>query len=264
MEVFATLQTLYPTFTKTEKKIADFFMSESDGHVFLNYTLDGLSQEIGVGQASVIRFAKKCGYASFRNFLAALHQSLFERSVSVRLAKRQEGHSLLDDVTDRLRLCSQNLSQESLSLAAECIRKADMIVCTGFGNSSHVAALVASRLRREGLLATQTIPGEIDMADIVMTRSLRVAVLAFSVSGETEAVLHIAGHYARNGSCLIAITSHVESSLAKLSNITLYAPSGLKKERHNRDLEGMITPLFVAEALIEKYFTQLNQTEEES
>ena len=264
MEAFATMQTLYPTFTKTEQKIADFLIAETDRHVLLGYTLDGLAQEIGVGQASIMRFVKKCGYTNFRIFLAALYQSRFEQSAAARLARRQEGNSLLDNVTDGLRLCSQNLSHESLSLAAEGMRKADLIVCTGYGNSAHTAALVSARLRRESLVAVQTIPGEIDMSDSLATRSFRVVVLAFSVRGENKPVIDTVVRYAQSGSCCIAITSHVESSLAKLSNITFYAPSSFRGDKHDRDVEGMITQLFVAEALIEEYFAQLNQTEEES
>jgi DNA-binding MurR/RpiR family transcriptional regulator len=138
------------------------------------------------------------------------------------------------------------------------------VVCTGLGNSAHVASLVSARLRREGLVAISIVPGEIDLAGTFMARSVRAVVLVFSVSGESEETIKIANRYVRNGSCVVAITSHVESTLSKLSNITFYAPSNFNQKGHSRDLEGMITPLFVAEALVEEYEAQLSQNEEET
>ena len=61
LEILATLQSLYPTFTKVEKKIADFFMQEQDGRYFPNATMEDVANQVGVGQASVVRLVKKCG-----------------------------------------------------------------------------------------------------------------------------------------------------------------------------------------------------------
>ena len=79
MEILATLQSLYPTFTKVEKKIADYFMTERDGRYFPNATMEDIANQVGVGQASVVRLVKKCGYSSYRNFMVDLGHAQYEK-----------------------------------------------------------------------------------------------------------------------------------------------------------------------------------------
>lgn len=262
MDALATLQSLYPSFTKTEKKIIDFILADPDSHIYMSLTLDDLATQAGAGQASVMRLIKKCGYPTFRSFMGAIHQSKYENTLASRLASRQAGSSLFDDVTRQLNLCAENLKKEDLRLAAQCIRKADFVVCVGYGNSSHVASLVAARMRRENIFCTTHIPGEIILAGYCAQEHKRAVVLCFSVSGETHEVLQAAQRYAQHGSCIVAITSHVESTLAKMANLTFYAPSKVGRKGHERDLEGIVTPLFAAESIIEEYYVTSNEQEE--
>ena len=262
MDALATVQSLYPSFTKTEKKLIDYILSDPDSHIYLSLTLDDLATQAGVGQASVMRLIKKCGYPTFRSFMGAMHQAQYKNATSSRLASRQAGNSLVDDVTRQLSLCAENLDQEYLRLAAQCIRNADFVVCVGYGNSSHVASLVAARMRRENIFCTTHVPGEIILSGYCAQEHKRAVVLCFSVSGETTEVIQVAQRYAQHGSCVIAITSHVESTLAKMANLTFYAPSKAGRKGHQRDLEGIVTPLFAAESIIEEYYATLNEQEE--
>ena len=262
MEALAALQALYPTFTKTEKQIADHLLAEGDTHILLNTTLSDLAKDIGVGQASIVRMIKRCGYSSYRNFILDFHQSKFESSVASRVASRQQGSHLLEEVTFQLQLCSDNLSQADLRLAVKHIRKSDVILCFGYGDSAHVAALTASRLRRLNLMAVHVVPGEVDLTGVCVTNLHRTVAICFSVSGETDVTVRRAKRYANAEAFVIAVTSAVESKLSKAANLTLYAPSKATKGSHVRDIEGITTSLFVIEALIEEYMSQFNQQEE--
>lgn len=261
MEALATLQTLYPTFTRTEKKIADFLLAEADPHYLLNMTLEELSEQVAVGQASILRLAKKCGYTSFRSFLISFQQSHYENSVAARMASRHR-NSLLDDVVTQVKLCQENLFKEDLRLAAQCVKNADLVIFGGHGNSAHVAALASARYRRESIMAVNCIPGEIDLAAACDKSGKRMVYMAFSVSGETVETQRVVDRYAAAGACIIAITSYVESTLARKASITFFAPSRPSQFGHSRDLEGIVTPLFVAESILEEYFSLTNEKEE--
>ena len=262
MNALATLQALYPTFTKTEKQIADHLLAEGDTHVLLNITLSDFAQSVGVGQASIIRMIKKCGYNSYRNFILSFHQSRFESSMAARVASRQQGSKLLEEIALQLRLCEENLSKTDLRLAATRIRKADTIICLGYGDSNHVAAIMASRLRRMNLMAVHIVPGEVDLAGVCMSNQTRTVSICFSISGETENILQIARRHANADSFVIAVTSAVESRLSKIADLTFYAPSKTTKGSHVRDIEGITTSMYVIEAIMEEYMSQFNQQEE--
>lgn len=262
MNALATLQALYPTFTKTEKQIADYLLAEGDTHVLLNTTLADLAKSVGVGQASVIRMVKKCGFNSYRTFIMSFHQSRFEGTMAARVASRQQGSKLLEEIALQLRLCEENLDKAALRLAATRIRKADTIICLGYGDSNHVAAIMASRLRRMNLMAVHIVPGEVDLAGVCMSNQTRTVSICFSVSGETENIVQIARRHANADSFVIAVTSAVESRLSKIADLTFYAPSKTTKGSHVRDIEGITTSMYVIEAILEEYMSQFNQQEE--
>ncbi|MCI9402821.1 MAG: MurR/RpiR family transcriptional regulator [Oscillospiraceae bacterium] len=263
MEILATLQSLYPTFTKVEKKIADFFMQEQDGRYFPNATMEDVANQVGVGQASVVRLVKKCGYSSYRNFMVDLGRAQYENAVAARLASRQ-GHSLVDDLNLQLKLCSENLSRENMKLTVQCMRQADLIVCTGYGDSSYVAALTVGRLRREGLFAVQDISGDISLFGRSFSKQLRPMVFAFSVTGETPEIISAVKHYEHNGACVVVLTSHMESTLGKRANITFYTPSKAPKGGKRRDLDGIFNQLYTMEAIIEEYLKNEESAPEEA
>lgn len=263
MDVFTTIQATYPNMTKAEKKVADFILSEEDGHYFLHVTLNQLSCEIGVGQASIMRMINTCGYSSYRTFMAELSQARYQESAD-RVGSRWKDSTLADNWSEVLQLCQSSLKQEELTLAAQTLTRADFVICTGYGNSAHIAALAASHLRRNGFLATLSVPGEISFTAKDFPPHMRAVVLAFSITGETEEILRYCKEYADEGLCVIALTGRTESSLAKLAKFTFFTPSQVANRKRGRWLDGMVSQLYVVEALVEeiKKIKYAKETEE--
>ena len=57
MQVIAQTKTLYPSLTKSERKVADFVLEH--GGELVHMTLSELARRIGVGEATVVRFCQK-------------------------------------------------------------------------------------------------------------------------------------------------------------------------------------------------------------
>lgn len=250
MNVVSAIQTAYPNMTKVEKKVADFFFTETDGHYILHITLSELSREIGVGQASIMRMINSCGYSSYRTFMAELSQEKYQVAADAISARTTS--SLADDWSQMIRLCQENLNRDELVLAAQTICKADFVICLGYGNSAHVAALAASHFRRAGRFANLNVPGEISYAPEGFGPNMRAVVISFSISGETPDIIRMSKEYAESGVCLIALTGRTESSLSKLANFTFFTPSQTANLRRDRQMDGMATQLFVVESLVEE------------
>ena len=66
------IEAIYETFTSLEKTIADFFIRK-EGHTDLS--AKNVSKQLYVSEASLSRFAKKCGYKGYREFLFCYEQS---------------------------------------------------------------------------------------------------------------------------------------------------------------------------------------------
>ena len=66
------IEAIYGTFTPLEKTIADFFI-KYDGKGDLS--AKAVSRNLYVSEASLSRFAKKCGYKGYREFLFCYEQT---------------------------------------------------------------------------------------------------------------------------------------------------------------------------------------------
>lgn len=64
--IFKKIRKNYSSFSKTHKKIAGSILNDYKGFAFS--TLEKLSQELGVSEASIYRFARELGYDGFTSF----------------------------------------------------------------------------------------------------------------------------------------------------------------------------------------------------
>ena len=59
------IESLYESFTPSEKSIADFFIHNTEES---DISSKALSKKLFVSEASISRFAKKCGFDGYRQF----------------------------------------------------------------------------------------------------------------------------------------------------------------------------------------------------
>ena len=60
------IESIYESFTPLEKTIADFFMKEKEEN---DFSAKNISKKLYISEASLSRFAKKCGFSGYREFL---------------------------------------------------------------------------------------------------------------------------------------------------------------------------------------------------
>ena len=98
------------------------------------------------------------------------------------------------------------------------------LVVTGMGKSGHVARKTAATLASTGTPALFVHPAEASHGDLGMIVPGDV-VLALSNSGEATELADIVSHARRFALPLVAITSRIESTLARASDIVLLLPA---------------------------------------
>ena len=70
------IESLYESFTPSEKSIADFFIHNTEES---DISSKALSKKLFVSEASISRFAKKCGFDGYRQF-AFVYKESFEKT----------------------------------------------------------------------------------------------------------------------------------------------------------------------------------------
>ena len=101
------------------------------------------------------------------------------------------------------------------------------VVVMGMGKSGHIGRKIAATLASTGTPAMFVHPAEASHGDLGMIKDIDL-VLAISNSGESAELTAILPVLKRMGAPLIAMTAHVESTLAKHANIFLNC--GVEKE----------------------------------
>ena len=74
--VIPVIESNYNKFTMVEKTIADFFINNQKK---INFSAKSVATKLFVSEASLSRFAQKCGYRGYREFIYSMKKALSKR-----------------------------------------------------------------------------------------------------------------------------------------------------------------------------------------
>ena len=83
MQTIGSIETCYPTFTKSERKVADYILEhrkEGIEHI----TLAEFSSMLGVGEATIVRFCRKIDLKGFQELKFTLAVEARRRMILLR------------------------------------------------------------------------------------------------------------------------------------------------------------------------------------
>lgn len=121
----------------------------------------------------------------------------------------------------------QNLGESFARAVAMVLDVRGRVVIMGMGKSGHIGRKITATLASTGTPALFVHPAEASHGDLGMIKSVDL-VLAISNSGESEELTAILPVLKRLGVPLVAMTGHVESTLARHADVFL--DCGVEKE----------------------------------
>ena len=78
--VVPIIESNYDKFTTVERNIADFFIQNRKK---VDFSSKSISERLFVSEASLSRFAKKCGYRGYREFIYQYEETFVEKQESI-------------------------------------------------------------------------------------------------------------------------------------------------------------------------------------
>ena len=157
--VIPVIESNYDNFTTVERSIADFFIYNREE---MDFSAKAVAGKLFVSEASLSRFAKKCGFKGYREFIYQYGENFVVKQESMTDEKQVE------------RIC------RAMSKAAR------VFVC-GMGSSGLAAREMELRFMRIGVDITS-----MDYGDMIRMRGVflneRSLVFGVSISGDTEDV----------------------------------------------------------------------------
>ena len=124
---------------------------------------------------------------------------------------------------EALRLMANSVGDPFFEAVTLLLTTTGKIVFTGVGKSGLIARKIAATMSSTGTVATFLHPSDGRHGDLGMLTADDV-VVALGKSGESEELISLIPAIKRLGSKIIAITSKLDSTLAREANVVLYAP----------------------------------------
>jgi DNA-binding MurR/RpiR family transcriptional regulator len=251
-EFSTTLATHYDHLTKSEKRIANYLRRSQDEAAFL--AAGDLADRLGLSEATVVRFARTLGFASYPAMRTVLQENFRKRVThSVRLRGRldelREAGDIFEKVAiteiDYLTQALQTVDRAALRKTAAAIMERDRIFVLGQGPSISLVHLLQLRLTRFG---KQVIPltasGRETLEPLLLMtdRDLLFAIGFFDVNP----MLKIALDCAAERKCpVVLLTDTLGAVVGEQADIVLAARRGPVSAFHS-----LVVPMTIINTLL--------------
>lgn len=221
----------YEKFTTVEKSIADFFIQN---HERVDLSSKAMADRLYVSEASLSRFAQKCGYRGYREFVYQYEMTFVENRESMTGNTRM----ILNAYQELLNKTYSLIDEEQIARIGKYLGQAERVTVCGRGSSGYAAAEMELRFMRIGV-NIDSIQDSDRMRMQAVFQDKRSLVFGISVSGETEPVLYLLREARRRGAKTVLITAETPERFREICTEVLRMPSLRYLNQGN-----VISPLF--------------------
>ena len=219
-----------PSLSAAERRVADRILENP--RVTLSLNISALAKDASTSEATVVRFAKRVGFAGYPDLRVALAAEV-GRSTAEGLELGSGAFEIgpdesLRDIVHKVGALDAraindtiaHLNVEVLARAVDAIAAASRIEIYGIGASGLVAVDLGQKLRRIGLVAAVSTDGHAALTSAAVLPSDGVAI-AISHSGTTLDVIDPMALARSRGATTLAITNSSLSKLADIADLVL-------------------------------------------
>lgn len=250
--LFATLSSRIPEFSKGHRRIADYILSHYDKAAFM--TASKLGESVGVSESTVVRFASELGYEGYPELQKALQEEMRTRLTAVqrievsfdRFGRDEVFKSVLLHDIDRIRRTLEETNTSEFSAAVEDIVNAERIYIMGIRSSAALATFMGYyfKLMLPNVTVIET-GSRSELYEQLMHMTDKDVLIGISFPRYSRQTVY-AINYARDiGAKTIAITDRTDSPIAAKADKYLLAKSDMVSF-----VDSLVAPLSLINALI--------------
>ena len=251
-DILKLLETLSPTFSKGQRKIAAYITESYDKAAFM--TASRLGKTVGVSESTVVRFAVELGYDGYPSMQKAMQEMVLNRLTSVqrigvandRIGDQDVLSTVLQADGEKLRQTNETVSREAFRDAVGAILKARRIYIIGVRSASVLANFLGYYLNYMfDNIHTVTASGESEMFEKLVNVNQEDVVIAFSFPRYSVSTIKGVQYCRSIGAKVVGITNSNLSPLGQCSDHVLVAKSDMVSL-----VDTLVAPLSVVNALI--------------
>ena len=242
--------------TELEQEIARYFLQVDT--IVDDLSSQQVTQKLHVSQAALTRFAKKCGFTGYREFVFQYQHQ----------ANKQDTHSHQHSpLTKRVLRSYSNLREQTQDLideaqlerVAQLIENAERVYFFGTGSSGLIAREMKLRFMRLGVVC-EALTDQDGFAWTTSIMDENCLVLGFSLSGTTQSVLDSLLDAKEMGAKTILFTSAPNKNSQAYTETVLVASHS--QSSYIQRISAQLPMLFFID-LIYAYFLEINRDSKE-
>lgn len=242
--------------TELEQEIARYFLQVDT--IMDDLSSQQVTQKLHVSQAALTRFAKKCGFTGYREFVFQYQHQ----------ANKQDTHSHKHSpLTKRVLRSYSNLREQTQDLideaqlerVAQLIEDAERVYFFGTGSSGLIAREMKLRFMRLGVVC-EALTDQDGFAWTTSIMDENCLVLGFSLSGTTQSVLDSLLDAMEMGAKTILFTSAPNKNSQAYTETVLVASHS--QSSYIQRISAQL-PMLILIDLIYAYFLEINRDSKE-
>lgn len=249
------IESLYDNFTPSEKIIADFFIRNSEE---VDISSKNLSKMLFVSEASISRFAKKCGFDGYRQFAFIYKQSFQESTPNITASYTRQ---VLDTYQELLNKSYALIDEKQMKRVVDIISSKKKIYIYGIGSSGLVAQEMKLRLMRLGVNVEAISDSHIMKMNSVLIDE-DCLVIGISVSGNTKEVTNSLKEASNRGASVVLITSKQDEDMKTYCDEMFFI--AIKEHLENGKAISPQFPVLVIVDILYSHFLQSDRLRKET
>lgn len=251
-DILAVLESLAPTFSKGQRRIAAYILDEYDKAAFM--TASKLGKTVGVSESTVVRFAVELGYDGYPEMQKALQEMVLNRLTAVqrmgvtnnRIGDQDVVSMVLQADADKLRQTNDLLDRKAFHASVAAIAKAKRIYVLGVRSAAVLVNFLGYYLNfMFDNVQIITTSGTGEMFEKLVNVGAQDVVIAFSFPRYSTSTAAAAQYCRSVGATVIGLTNSQMSPLGQNCDHILIAKSDMVSL-----VDSLAAPLSVVNALI--------------
>lgn len=252
MDLLRQIESAYDSFSKGQKRIADYIINNYDKAV--NLTAAKLGRIVGISESTVVRFATELGFKGYPGFQKALEEIVKNKLNSIqritltttRLAEDEILGAVLQSDYDNLRFTKEQMNNEDFNRAIDLISDAKNIYIVGGRSCGALAQFMNYYLNyifdNVKLISSNSLTVSLEEIHRINSEDVIICISFPRYFIDTVRIIEFSK---KRNAKIIAITDSDTSPMTKYADCKLYAKSDMVSI-----VDSLAAPLSLINALI--------------
>lgn len=248
--VIPIIESNYDNLTAVEKTIADYFIQNRKKE---DFSAKAIAEKLYTSEASLSRFAKKCGYRGYRDFIYQYEETFVEKQELIAGNTRL----VLDTYQEILNKTYNLVDEAQIARISKYLNQAERVIVCGKGSSGHAANEMEIRFMRIGVDIDSIQDTDLMKMQAVF-QDKRSLVFGISISGETEEVLYLLREAHKRGAKTVLITANKKEEFTEFCKEVILLPV-LRHLEHGNVISPQFPILMMLDIIYSYYVEQDKQ-----